>query len=94
LLPPEAVAFLDTERLTRARIAVAAVNTVTEFLDHPVLAGRDRWRTVHTEAGEIRSLLRRCNSTQKPGWIRFLHWASTPETCYVNLAPPMTRSPT
>jgi crotonobetainyl-CoA:carnitine CoA-transferase CaiB-like acyl-CoA transferase len=55
------VAALDTDtlaqRLTKARIAFAGVNTVAEFLDHPVLAERDRWRTVDTEAGPIRALL-------------------------------------
>lgn len=40
-----------------ARIAFAGVNTVAEFLDHPVLAGRDRWREVATEAGGIRAQL-------------------------------------
>jgi itaconate CoA-transferase len=40
-----------------ARIAFAGVNTVAEFLDHPVLAGRGRWREVSTEAGGIRALL-------------------------------------
>jgi itaconate CoA-transferase len=44
-------------RLTAARIAFAGVNTVTEFLNHPVLAGRDRWRVVDTERGPIRALL-------------------------------------
>lgn len=43
--------------LTIAKIAFAGVNTVSEFLDHPVLAARDRWRTVETEAGPVRSLL-------------------------------------
>ncbi|MFW0794900.1 CaiB/BaiF CoA-transferase family protein [Gordonia sp. CPCC 205515] len=46
-----------SERLTRARIAFAGVNTVSEFLEHPVLEGRDRWRTVETERGSIRALL-------------------------------------
>ena len=46
-----------TDRLTRARIAFAGVNTVSEFLEHPVLEGRDRWRSVGTEAGSIRALL-------------------------------------
>lgn len=44
-------------RLTAARIAFAGVNTVSEFLDHPVLAARDRWRTVETENGPTRALL-------------------------------------
>jgi itaconate CoA-transferase len=44
-------------RLTAARIAFAGVNTVTEFLEHPVLDARDRWRSVDTEHGPIRALL-------------------------------------
>ncbi len=44
-------------RLTEARIAFAGVNTVSEFLDHPVLAARDRWRSVETEHGPVRALL-------------------------------------
>lgn len=44
-------------RLATARIAFAGVNTVSEFLEHPVLQGRDRWRTVETETGPVRSLL-------------------------------------
>jgi crotonobetainyl-CoA:carnitine CoA-transferase CaiB-like acyl-CoA transferase len=44
-------------RLARARIAFAGVNTVAEFLEHPVLAGRDRWRDVETESGPVRALL-------------------------------------
>ncbi|GAA1649103.1 CoA transferase [Mycolicibacterium murale] len=45
------------ERLTAARIAFAGVNTVSEFLEHPVLEARDRWRSVHTENGPTRALL-------------------------------------
>ena len=37
-----------TARLKQAKIAFGGVNTVSEFLDHPVLAGRDRWRSVDT----------------------------------------------
>ncbi|ORA33985.1 CaiB/BaiF CoA transferase family protein [Mycobacterium aquaticum] len=44
-------------RLAEARIAFAGVKTIAEFLDHPVLSGRDRWREVVTEAGAIRALL-------------------------------------
>jgi crotonobetainyl-CoA:carnitine CoA-transferase CaiB-like acyl-CoA transferase len=44
-------------RLSAARIAFAGVNTVSEFLDHPVLAARDRWRTVDTANGPVRALL-------------------------------------
>ncbi|MBV7652214.1 CaiB/BaiF CoA transferase family protein [Streptomyces albidoflavus] len=34
------------ELLTDAGVAAAGVNSVPEFLDHPVLAERDRWRRV------------------------------------------------
>jgi itaconate CoA-transferase len=47
----EAVAALD-----KARIASARLNTVTDLLGHPQLAARDRWRTVHTPAGDVRAL--------------------------------------
>ena len=46
-----AVALLDA-----AGVANGRVNTVAEFLDHPVLAGRDRWRTVGTPNGDIQAL--------------------------------------
>jgi itaconate CoA-transferase len=44
-------------RLDAAQIANARMNTVQEFLDHPQLAARDRWRTVQSPAGPIRALL-------------------------------------
>jgi itaconate CoA-transferase len=57
----EVFATLDTaeleSRLAQARIAFAGVNTVAEFLEHPVLAARDRWRTVGTQHGPVRALL-------------------------------------
>lgn len=43
--------------MANARIAFAGVNTVSEFLDHPVLAARDRWRTISTANGPVRALL-------------------------------------
>jgi formyl-CoA transferase len=43
--------------LDRADIANATLNTVAEFLDHPVLAGRERWRGVATPGGEVQALL-------------------------------------
>jgi formyl-CoA transferase len=52
-LPTEAV----IELLDEAAVANARLNTVQQFLDHPVLAGRDRWRTVGTPGGDIRALL-------------------------------------
>jgi formyl-CoA transferase len=46
-----AVALLD-----EAGVANGRVNTVAEFLDHPVLAGRGRWREVDSPGGVIRAL--------------------------------------
>jgi len=45
------------ERLERAAVASARVNDVRGLLDHPVLAGRDRWRTVQTPSGPVQALL-------------------------------------
>lgn len=45
------------ERLERATAASARVNDVRGLLDHPVLAGRDRWRTVQTPSGPVQALL-------------------------------------
>jgi itaconate CoA-transferase len=44
-------------RLPAARIAFGGVNTVAEFLEHPVLRGRDRWRETPTETGNVEALL-------------------------------------
>jgi formyl-CoA transferase len=41
--------------LERANVAYARVNSVHDFLDHPVLT--DRWRTVATPAGPVQALL-------------------------------------
>lgn len=43
--------------LDRAGIANSRLNTVEDFLAHPVLADRDRWRTVATPGGEVSALL-------------------------------------
>ena len=52
---------LDTDAalglLDQAGVASARMNSVAEFLDHPVLAGRDRWRTVGTPGGPVEALL-------------------------------------
>jgi formyl-CoA transferase len=48
----EASALLD-----RAGVANAGVNTVAEFLEHPVLRERKRWRDVGTPGGDVRALL-------------------------------------
>jgi len=44
-------------RLDAAQIANARMNTVGEFLDHPQLAARHRWREVDSPAGPIRALV-------------------------------------
>lgn len=44
-------------RLEKAKIANARMNTIHEFVDHPQLAARNRWREVQTEAGSIRALI-------------------------------------
>jgi formyl-CoA transferase len=55
------LAALDTDAATAALdaagIARAGVNTVADFLAHPVLTGRDRWRDVHTPGGKTRALI-------------------------------------
>jgi formyl-CoA transferase len=48
----EAVALLEA-----SRVAYAHLNSVRQFLDHPALSGRDRWREVETPAGSVRALL-------------------------------------
>ena len=54
-------ATLDTATvltlLDEAGVANARLNSVDQFLDHPVLAGRDRWRTVAAPGGDIQALL-------------------------------------
>jgi len=44
-------------RLDAAQIANARMNTVGEFLNHPQLAARDRWREVDSPVGPIRALV-------------------------------------
>jgi itaconate CoA-transferase len=44
-------------RLETARIANARMRTVQEFLDHPQLEARDRWREVGSPAGPLQTLL-------------------------------------
>ncbi len=45
------------ERLESAGIANARMRTVREFIEHPQLAARERWREVGSEAGPLRALL-------------------------------------
>ncbi|HEV7626353.1 MAG TPA: CaiB/BaiF CoA-transferase family protein [Streptomyces sp.] len=46
-----------SEALDRMGIAYAEVNSVAEFLDHPVLSGRDRWREVGVPGASVQALL-------------------------------------
>ena len=45
------------ERLAEVGIPAAQINSTADVLEHPQLVERDRWRTVKTEAGEIRGVL-------------------------------------
>jgi itaconate CoA-transferase len=45
------------ERLDAAGIANARMNTMREFLDHPQLSARDRWREVDSPVGPLRALV-------------------------------------
>lgn len=45
------------ERLDAAQIANARMNTVREFVDHPQLAARNRWRIVDSPAGPLPALI-------------------------------------
>jgi formyl-CoA transferase len=44
-------------RLEAARIAWARMSSMQEFVAHPQLAARDRWRDIDSPAGPIRALL-------------------------------------
>jgi itaconate CoA-transferase len=45
------------DRLDRAQIASARMNSIQEFLEHPQLTARGRWRRVDSPAGPLRALL-------------------------------------
>lgn len=45
------------ERLESAQIANARMNTVQEFLEHPQLAARNRWRNVDSPVGALSALI-------------------------------------
>lgn len=45
------------ERLEEARIANARMRNVEDFLDHPQLEARDRWREVGSPSGPLRALI-------------------------------------
>jgi len=50
-------AAVAIERLDAAGVANARMNTVREFLDHPQLAARNRWRHVDSPVGPLRALV-------------------------------------
>lgn len=45
-----------TAILDQARIANAKINTIDDFIAHPVLSGRGRWREVNVPGGRISAL--------------------------------------
>lgn len=45
------------QRLENAQIACGRLNSVEEFLQHPQLAARERWREIDSPAGPLRALL-------------------------------------
>jgi formyl-CoA transferase len=45
-----------TRRLGQAQIAWARMNSMQDFVMHPQLTARDRWRNVETPAGTVRTL--------------------------------------
>jgi itaconate CoA-transferase len=45
------------EQLDAAQIANARMNSVPEFVDHPQLTARDRWREVGSPVGPLRALI-------------------------------------
>ncbi|MDX6381332.1 MAG: itaconate CoA-transferase [Rubrobacteraceae bacterium] len=45
------------ERLEQAQIANARMRNIRDFLDHPQLEARDRWREVGSPAGPLRALI-------------------------------------
>ncbi|HEX3791964.1 MAG TPA: CaiB/BaiF CoA-transferase family protein [Pseudonocardiaceae bacterium] len=51
------------ELLDQAGVANARINSVADFLAHPVLAERNRWRKVDTPGGQIAALLPPVNLT-------------------------------
>jgi crotonobetainyl-CoA:carnitine CoA-transferase CaiB-like acyl-CoA transferase len=45
------------ERLETARVAYARMNTIRDFLNHPQLAARNRWRSIHSPVGPLSALI-------------------------------------
>jgi itaconate CoA-transferase len=45
------------ERLNRAGIANARINSISQFIDHPQLASRNAWREVDSPVGPLPALI-------------------------------------
>jgi itaconate CoA-transferase len=50
-------AVVIIERLEHAQIANAKMNAMVEFVNHPQLAARDRWRDVDSPVGPVPALM-------------------------------------
>jgi itaconate CoA-transferase len=46
-----------TRRIESADIPFGDVNDISQFLDHPQLTARDRWRDIDSPAGPLRAIL-------------------------------------
>ena len=46
-----------TERLERADVPYGDLNEISQFLEHPQLTGRDRWREVDSPVGPLKAIL-------------------------------------
>jgi crotonobetainyl-CoA:carnitine CoA-transferase CaiB-like acyl-CoA transferase len=46
-----------TERLEKADIPYGDLNEISQFLEHPQLTARDRWREVGSPAGPLKAIL-------------------------------------
>ena len=56
-----------TRRLEAADIPYGDLNEVDEFVDHPQLAARDRWREVASPAGPLQAIVPPINLEGFPG---------------------------
>jgi formyl-CoA transferase len=59
-----------TQRLDRAQIAWARMNTMQDFVAHPQLAARNRWQPVMTPAGAVRALAPPVTIDNEPATMR------------------------
>jgi itaconate CoA-transferase len=82
-----------SDRLEAAGIANGRMNSVQQFLDHPQLRARDRWRDVESPVGPSeRSCRPRRSPASRRSWVRFRRWASTPTRSCVSSTSTVRRS--